>query len=462
MADTVFAESLAYGQMKKRAVSARSYRVKIAPTNGVTFSPGATIQVDLPGNQAGTYYNMNQMYLKIKVKNDVAFTWDRAGALGLIKRLQISTAGAQICDINNYNVLATALMDTDSSLEYKGGYGALLLGTSGDSLSGKVVTTTGAGNEITYCIPIVLNPLAQTTPHRMIPAFSLSSLQVRCTLDSSAAAVKSGGVAFAANAFTDVELVCMMTELSSDAQSKVDASTGGKYDILATSWMQASGVKANGVNSLTQNLGFSMSSLERILAIHRPNASVIGADSFTLGNRGTGGLTSYSYSINSEMFPARPIIVEDQGAEACAELLVADHSLVDFKKGCGLTNSYTLIATSQYGVGAFSGTSPQTPKTAAFNLPVPAGSTAGSSAAALDGANFASNVGTFIAGCEFENALSDGKSSMIYSGISTMASTVQFIGSYSAQTECNVDFFAQYSVLLSLNMRGSGVWAISV
>ena len=66
MADTVFAESLAFNQMKKRAVSARSYRVKIAPTNGTSFLPGSTIQVDLAGNQAGTYYNFNQMYLKVR------------------------------------------------------------------------------------------------------------------------------------------------------------------------------------------------------------------------------------------------------------------------------------------------------------------------------------------------------------------------------------------------------------
>jgi len=461
MADTVFAESLAYGQMKKRAVSARSYRVKIPPTNGVQFSPGATIQVDLPGNQAGTYYNFNQMYLKVKVTNDVPFTWDRAGALGLIKRLQISTAGAQLCDINNYNVLATALMDTDSSLEYKAGYGALLLGTSGDSLSGKVVTTNGVNYATTYCIPIVLNPLAQTTPHRMIPAFSLSSIQVRLTLDSSAECVKSGGVAFGAGAFSDVELVCMMTELSSDAQAKVDASTGGKYDILATSWMQAAGNKAAADVNLTQNLGFSMSSLERILAIHRPTVGVEGA--FSLGNRGTAGLTQYSYSINSEMFPARPIIVADQGAEACAELLVADHSLVDFKKGCGLTNAYTAsVPANRSGSSAMSGNYPATHKKTAFNLVDPGGTLVGTPSADGAAAGVDSDIGTFVAGCEFENSLSDGKSSMIYSGISTMSSTVQFLGNYAAGTASNVDFFAQYSVLLSLNMRGSGVYSISL
>jgi hypothetical protein len=458
MADTVFAESLAYNQMKKRAVSARSYRVKIAPTNGTTFSPGSTIQVDLSGNQAGTYYNFNQMYIKIKVANTDAFTWDRAGALGLIKRLQISTAGSQLCDINNYNVLATALMDTDSSMEYKAGYGALLLGTSGDSLSGKVVD---AGQFVTYCIPIVLNPLAQTTPHRMIPAFSLSSIQLRMTLDSSDSSCLSAGVAFGENAFSEVEMVCMMTELSSDAQAKVDASTGGKYDILATSWMQSAGTKAADVTSLTQNLGFSMSSLERVIAIHRPSSSVGLKTAFSLGNRGTGGLTQYSYSINSEMYPARPILVENQGAEACAELLVADHSLVDFKKSCGLTNAYTKTTVGPYGSSALTGIDPTALKNPAYNLNVPAGTNAG--APNTDNISIVdSNIGTFVAGCEFENSLSDGKSAVIYSGISTMSSTVQFIGTYNAVAACNVDWFAQYSVLFSLNMRGTGVWGVSV
>ena len=68
MADNaVFSESLAYGQQKRRAVSARSFRVKIPSSNSTTFTDGQTIQVDLPGNLAGQYYNMNQMYLKVKV-----------------------------------------------------------------------------------------------------------------------------------------------------------------------------------------------------------------------------------------------------------------------------------------------------------------------------------------------------------------------------------------------------------
>ena len=96
------------------------------------------------------------------------------------------------------------------------------------------------------------------------------------------------------------------------------------------------------------------------------------------------------------------------------------------------------------------------------------GSTAGAAAAAVAagaalGTATASDVGTYLASTEFESGLSDGKSATIYSGISTIASTVQWRGVYGAHAAAfQVDFFANFTVLLSLDMRGSGVWSVSV
>ncbi len=463
----VFSESLAYGSMKKRAVSARSFRVKIPSSNSTSFVPEQTIQIDLPGNLQGQYYNFNQMYLKMTVTSTGAYTLDRAGALGFIRRLQISTAGAQLCDINNYNVLATAMLDTDASAEYKAGYGNVLLGTIGDALTGAQI----AVGATTFCIPIVLNPLAQTTPHRMIPAHGLASLQMRLTIDSEVNAVKSAGVP--GLSFTDVEMVCMMTELSPGAQAQIDAATGGKYNILAQSYMQSGATLAAGVGSLTANLGFSVSSLERIIAVHRPVDSVNVQARYSLGNRGTAGLAEFNYLINSESYPARSILVNSRGAESAAELLIADHSLVNFNKGSGFNNGFAGSVGRGYGQTSISGVDPAAAKAAAFMLvgTTTSGSSAGAAAqllapenaGAVTGNATASDVGTFLASTEFESGLSDGKSATIYSGISTIASTVQWRGVYGAHAAAfDVDFFAQFTVLLSLDTRGSGVWSVSV
>lgn len=74
----------------------------------------------------------------------------------------------------------------------------------------------------------------------------------------------------------------------------------------------------------------------------------------------------------------------------------------------------------------------------------------------------ASNIGTFITAVELESGLSDGKSASIYSGISTISSTTQFRGEYSGAQAAQLDFFASYSVLLSLDTRGTGIWNISI
>ena len=108
----VFSESLDFSKVKQRAVQSRSYRVKLPPSNATSFSPSQTIEFNLPANQAGTYWNSNQCYLKFKFTNTsvtdadaaVQCDFDRAGAYGLIRRMQVSTAGAMISDLDRFNV----------------------------------------------------------------------------------------------------------------------------------------------------------------------------------------------------------------------------------------------------------------------------------------------------------------------------------------------------------------------
>jgi len=449
----VFSESLAYPQMKRRSVGARSFRMKLPPSNSTQFDPGQTIQFDLPSNRPGQYIDFSSLYIKIKLDNDAtaALTLDRAAGFSLFKRLTLSTSGAQICDINNWNVLATAMLDTDASSEWKSGYGAAMLGTEGDALRGVEVA---AGTSRVFCVPLVLNPLFNTTPHRLLPLCSLSSIQIRLTLDSVASAFQSAGAPGVK--YSDVECVAMITELSPDAQRAVDASTGGKYNILANSFANSIAQLPLNATQLTQNLGFSYSSMERIIAIHRPDDTIAAQGAFSLGNRTTSGLQQYAYMINSELYPSRYVIVDAAAAESTAEMLIADHALVDFNKGAGFQNGVVAGSLAGTSVGALSGIDPAVAKSDCYTLKDGLATSAGAAGAA-------SNVGTFVIGTDFENGLSVNRSATIYSGVSTIASNVQWVGTYSnAHKLAQVDFFAQFTVLLSLDMRGSGVYSISV
>ena len=464
MSSEAMSESLQFAAVKRRAVASRSYRTRLPPTNGITFAPGGTIQVDLPANLAGTYIDMSQCYLKFKVVNSAAqdFNLDRAGAYGFIRRLQISQAGANLSDCDRLNALAAAMIDADSSFEWRGSSGKTLIGTE-TSLRGERVS---AGDSRTYCLPLILNPLSQTTPHRMIPLFSLASLSLRFTLEDVATAVVAAAAPVIS--FQDVELVSMLTELSPGAQAMVDSATGGRYDILATSWAYSGGQLAAGVTSSTTNLGFSYSSMERCVFAFRPQVSQVQAR-YSLGNRAVESLSEYNLLINSQPYPQVPIKRENAGAEALSELLIADHALMDFAKGTAFCNGFETQGIALAGAGAgfslFANTNPRSDLVP--NDPYnPSAAVLGISAGAVNAAGVVteSDIGTFLASIELESAISNGKSSHIYSGVSTLASTVQLVTKHSAPvvSACTIDAWANFTILMSLNMRGTGVFSVSV
>ena len=451
-APDAMSESLNFPSMKRRAVASRSYRVKVSPSNGQNFSAGQTVNIDLPSNLAGTYVNWNQCYLKMKVQSTTdGYTLDRCGAAGFIQRVQCMTAGAQIFDLPNWNVLMTILMDGDSSPAYKAGVGNVLLGTNGGFQAGET-SVAGSAGERTYCVPFVLHPFGMSTPHRLQPLFSSSPVQFKITLDSIVNAVQ-GATAPTALSFTEVELVCVFTELSPGAQAQVDQMSGGVYNVLAASYQNV-GTTMGADSAVTANLGISVSSLERIIVCHRPTGSLNDITKFSLGNRAKNGLQQYSIFINGEQYPARPVVVENKAAEALAEYLLSDHSLVNFDKqsSFNIAVSGILADLKSNGLDGQSVNGVAQP----FIIDEPTGDEAGTTATA------AANIGSFITAVELETGLSDGRSQRLYSGVSTISSTVNYRGVYSGAAACQIDFFAQFTVLLSLNTRGTNVWAVSV
>lgn len=446
-APDAMSESLAYPDVKRRAVASRSYRVKISPSNGQNFTAGQTVNIDMPSNLSGTYCNWNQCYLKAKVKatggNGVL---DRCGSAGFISRVQCQTAGAQIFDLPNSNVLMTILMDTDSGPAFKAGVGNVLYGTLGGIQEGQTLLN---GTARTFCIPFI-HPFSMTTPHRLMPLFSSAPVQFKLTLESINNALKHTAVS--GLTFEEVELVCVFTELSPGAQAQVDQMSGGVYNILACSYQNVGSSMAAGNTAITANLGISVSSLERIIVCHRPTKSLI-ANAFSLGNRTTNKLTQYSFFVNGEQYPARPVVVENSGAEALAEYLLSDHSLVNFDK----QSSFNIAVASNSSEVKSNGLDGFPDVLEPYMLDDPSGNLSGADA------NTTSNIGSFITAVEMETGLSDGRSQRIYSGVSTISSTVNYRGVYdTGNVDAQLDFFAQFTILLSLNSRGTNVWQVSV
>ncbi len=474
MLPDVMSEALDYNNIKRRSMSSRSYRVRISPSNAVSFSPGQTINLDLPSNLSGTYMDMTQTYIRFKVTYTKAtagnVALDKCGAYGFIQRLMAISSGTTFFDLNNYNLLVSALMDTDASNDWKANAGNVLCGTTASCPHGEIFSLADTGSITrTYCLPFILNPFA--LQKKLVPLFSLDSIRFRMVLETAATAlICSAGTC--AYSLSDVELVSYFTELSPSAQAQLDSITGGVYNLLCPSYSntQATMGQTTVVNAV---LGIAVSSLERILVIHRPSGVVSGADNVSgssLGAHITNGIATAQFFINSEAFPQRNVSVDDLAAEPLAEFLIADHALSDFSRASCIQNFNTSTAAG-VGKNVFDGT-----LYAAENVPTGAELIAGTKSSCWNnnGAglnNFVkaiatnqTDIGSFVLAIELETGTSAGRSDRLYSGISTISSVVQYKGTYTASQAGGavIDFFAQFTILLTLNMRQTGVWSMTI
>jgi len=229
----------------------------------------------------------------------------------------------------------------------------------------------------------------------------------------------------------------------------------------------------SGATAVTASLGIAVSSLERILVVHRNSSAINDGTKQSLGARITNGLQNFQFSIDSQLYPQNPILVGDSGAEALAEYLISSHQISNFENDAHIQSQlyYTNVnvsgtATPQV-INAYEGlyqyfALPATNNTSNcwFNgsgdgslLPV---ATAGAAA------NLVSKAGSFVASLELENGTSAGRSDRLYSGVSTLGSVVQYIGAYSGAVTATIDFFCHYTIMCTLNMRTTGVWVVSV
>lgn len=461
----VASEALDYNNIKRRAMASRSYRVRIAPSNKVNFSAGETIYMDLPSNLSGTFMDMTQTYIRLKVKytlgtNAIAYL-DKAGAYSLINRVQCITSGQQVFDLANYNVLVSALMDTDASPDWKANQGRVLCGTTGANPFGERIAGSGITVTRTYCLPFILNPFA--LQKKLVPLFSLDSLRFRIQLETNSLAIAQT-TSTCTYEITEAELVTYFTELSPSSMAQLDSLTGGVYNLLCPSYMNTTATDSStGSHTLNTTLGIAVSSLERIIVIHRLTAAVNNASALSLGARTSSDIQTAQFFINSEAFPQRNIQNEDMGAEVLAEYLISDHALSDFSKQCGITQFNASVGVSS-GINnfdsmwnrAFASTNSVAQNYNPFSMITSDGLILAATTDPLA-------IGSFILSLELESGVSAGRSDRLYSGISTISSVVQYKGTYgSSCVACNIDFFAQFTVLLTLNMRQTGVWSITI
>ena len=437
----VASERLNYLSKKQRAVSSRASRQIIPCSNGVTFNAGQTARIDISGNQMSTYLDMQDSYLKFTVTNGDDASIQLESAYALVDRLEILCDGATVSSIAQYGACVHSYLDTEVGADWKEGLGRGLAGThfSADQL----VQIDAAGSK-TFCIPLVLCPLFQA--NKYIPVMGRSSLSIRITW-ASAAKGTIGAATDAQITINPCEFIGSFVRLSAEANAMVMANTQGRFEIITSDIRTAEGNLVAGDTVLNVNCGFSFSSLDRVSFGIYPSLNT--ALAVSCGNRSGGTLQEFSLSVNGEEHPRRRIQVSATNiAETYAEIAVAHRSLADFGHNSTLQPYFFAVASG--------GSLPAV--TDRFYRDTPSGlvGTTGQG-------NFEGNVGKALFMIDTESMKPHSDPDAIYSGLSTLGSVVNLVGTLTA-APANVPIlvFAQYTLAMTLDMNGSQTWVVSI
>jgi hypothetical protein len=398
----------------------------IPSSNGTTFNCGNTINIDFAGNNPSTYFDFQSSYLQFTITNNDGAAIKLEGGVGgygLIRKIEALVSGQTLFSIDNYNVLLGYFMDSEVSDIFRDTTGQIQFGTNSLKFTG---TTIAAGASKKVCLPLCLTPLFQSS--KLIPQFSRDQIRLKITLDNAATAT-IGAATDAEIQISEVQMVMYNVELSDEAQSMVMASNNGMFEIVVDDFRHSQLTLDTGVSSLNGVVGFSFSSLNRVIILHRPQGTSNNANTVSIGNRGTADLTEISITINGQQFPQRLIKeggAAPHGSEVLSESLIADRSNGIFAHLSSLD-------------------------LANFTISNPAG--------AAD-----ATCGTYGVVIDTES-LRTNDSDKLYSGLNTRGQVIAIQATYDTTPGAFVvDCYAQYtlSLLLDLSPNGTGTFTVAI
>jgi hypothetical protein len=412
-------KKLDYGSIPPRATSSRAIRNTVTPSNGSTFTMNNTVILDMPSNVNNTFWDVQSSYLKFQLTNNAAagINLEGGGCPSLIKRVVIELGGQTLCSIDHYNVLYQMMFDLDAAEQFRTNAGAVMLGSSATAIGEAVANTASR----TFCMPLVLTPLMNS---KYFPLIGRERLRIRLEFDTSARATI--GAATDANIVLDsFELVTYSLEVGADVMAQVAAASGGSFKIAMPNYQHHQASIAATASSLTTTMGFSMSSLNRVLVAQQLQA--VTADRVTIGNRSRASLDRAFLTVGGVKYPQRDIRGDDRGAEALAEALVSQRSLAAFGHDSSV----------EIGAG-FGGDEP----TGVANA----------------------TTGHFLLDIDLESQrVAGGESAGLVAGLNTIGQVVQFSSTYSGGLGAAhvLNIFGEHTILCMLDLN-SLVWSIAV
>ena len=321
-------QKLNYSSVPPRATSSRAIRNEVVPSNGQTFNMNQTIIFDVPANLNNTFCDFQSSYVKLKFTNNdlVDLNFENGGFPACIRRIVLELGGQTLFSCDNWNVLYEMMLTLDTANQFRGNAGKRLFG-AGAGIGASVATTASR----TVCFPLVLTPLVGASKY--FPLFGRDRLRIRLELDTAARSLIAGDANITDSDITisECSLVMYNLELGSDVMSQVAAAAGGSFKMTMPSYQHHQSNLSTTDTALVATLGFSMSSLNRILVAQQISATA--ANESRIANRNRLRLNRFFVTIGGVKYPMKDLqdlgTTGDFGAgsEILAEALISERSL---------------------------------------------------------------------------------------------------------------------------------------
>lgn len=412
-------QKLNYAEVSPRASSSRAIRTETVPTNGSSFNMGQEIIIDVPANLNNTFCDFQSSYIKATVNNgdaaDVNFS--AGGFPTCIKQIILELGGQTLFSCDNWNTLYEMMLSLDTSESFRKNAGERLFG-AGQTFQG---ATVAAGSTRQVCFPLVLTPLMM---NRYFPLFGRDRLRIRLVLDTSARSLL-GAATDAEVTISNVALVTYNLELGSDVMAQVAANSDGSFKMLMPSYQHHQSSLSTSETSKVLTLGFSMSSLNRILVAQTRQAAI--AANAHIGNRARNQLKKYFLTVGGVQYPQRQIndvggtaVVVGAGSEPLAEALISQRAL------CAWSHDSSIAADGGFDI--------------------------------VNGAgNVTGTTGSYLIEIDLESQrVAGGEGSLgLVAGLNTIGQTCQLTMEYDAvpTSAMVIDVFAEHTLMVALDLN---------
>jgi hypothetical protein len=431
--------------LKNTMAKARNVRINVSPIqSGAPANPTDTLKFDIPTSRRGQFLNQAGSYLQLRIRNNdslasAKFALDGSGA-SVIQRMSVYSGGALLEDVQAYNLLYNAMLDSQVSMSDRlttfsvaGGVAQPASTATENYTRGGVIIAKDASAVVN--VPLISGILGNGCSKYLPIGAIANDLRLEIVLAPAVEALVS--VSTTANyQVLEAVLILDVLELGDEAQGMIDQMTGGNYVISGETYRNAQTVLQGSSSQDSVLLPFRFSSIKSLLWAFRPvtaQASVLQAgmnsrfNPFDSATQGTS--CSVQLRAGALYIPNAPI---KYSAELFTELQKAYHRFGSQSQGSSMTWS------------TWSRTAPLTSL-------VP--SNAGSTGTDFDSfyPAYARDIGSAFFGLNLDSV--SGKSELLHSGINTLNQNLFLDMTYatalpSAQTR--FDAFAHCDMILQI------------